>query len=138
MSFFPQAFAIVVGEEGDYSNDPKDPGGETRWGISKRAYPHLDIAQLTLEEAQAIYLRDYWTPCGCDAMSWERALCAFDCAVNQGQHAEEILDAHSHDAIELMTQRALRYVLDRNIARYGHSWFHRLFEIFKLAQVTPK
>lgn len=138
MSFFPQAFAIVVSEEGSYVNDPLDPGGETKFGISKRAYPHLDIAQLTLDQARAIYLRDYWERSGCDGMSWERALCAFDCAVNQGQHALELLSAHSHDATEFMTQRALRYVLDRNIARYGHGWFHRLFEVFKLAQVTPK
>ena len=138
MSFFPAAFKVVVREEGGYVNDPRDPGGETKYGISKRSYPQIDIAQLTLDQAQAIYLRDFWMPSGCESMPWERAICAFDCAVNQGEHAEELLNAHSHDATELMTERALRYVTDCNVSRYGHGWFHRLFEIFKVAQVTPK
>ncbi len=36
-------FAIVVGEEGGYVNNPKDPGGETKYGISKKSYPNVGI-----------------------------------------------------------------------------------------------
>jgi lysozyme family protein len=85
MSFFDAAFAIVVGEEGSYVNDSNDRGGERKFGISKRAYPNVDIPQLTLDEARAIYLRDYWDKCGCEVMSWELGLITFDAAVNQGQ-----------------------------------------------------
>lgn len=63
-------FALAVAElaelEGGYVNRPDDPGGETKFGISKRSYPHLDIAALTLEDAQAIYHRDYWLRLRCD------------------------------------------------------------------------
>lgn len=45
---------------GGYTNDPADPGGETKWGISKRVYPNVDIKNLTLDGAKAIYLRDFW------------------------------------------------------------------------------
>jgi len=138
VSFFLSAFQIVVGIEGGYSNDPRDPGGETKFGISKRAYSDLDIASLTLEQAQQIYLRDYWEVCGCDTMTWERALCVFDMAVNQGQGAARALNVQAHDAIDLMAERAIRYAKNENFPTYGKGWMNRLFRVFKNAQVTPQ
>lgn len=44
---------------GGYTNDPDDPGGETKWGISKRAYPTLNIKNLTREQATNVYYRDF-------------------------------------------------------------------------------
>jgi lysozyme family protein len=70
--------------EGGYSNDPDDAGGETRWGISKRSYPALDIKNLTRDEAAEIYRRDYWQRCNCDELPAGLALAVFDGAVNQG------------------------------------------------------
>jgi|SRR6185437_6132197 len=46
--------------EGGYVNDPQDPGGETKYGISKRQYPNIDIKNLTPEKAFGIFLKDYW------------------------------------------------------------------------------
>lgn len=135
MSFFPQAFTIVIGEEGGYTNDPQDPGGETKFGISKRAYPNLDVAQLTLPEAQAIYRRDYWDKLNLDVLSWEMGLILFDAAVNQGPGFEHTLIGNS---VEVMSARAVRYAENPNFTRFGKGWMHRLFNIFKLAQVTPK
>ena len=68
MSDFHTAMKFILSPdvEGEYSNDPNDPGGETKWGISKRAYPDLDIRNLTKADALAIYFRDYWTACDCD------------------------------------------------------------------------
>lgn len=151
MSFFQAAYAIVVGEiEKGYSNDPRDPGNwtsgkvgqgllkGTKGGIAASAYPHLDIPNLTPEQIQGIYLTDYWQKAGCEAMSWERALCAFDCAVNQGEGAEELLQQHAHgDVLEFMTERAMRYAGSSKIGTFGHSWFHRLFLVMKAAQTTP-
>lgn len=81
---FDDAFDRLIGNEGDYSNDPRDPGGETRYGISKRAYPNVDIKQLTLEEAKAIYRRDYWSAIRGDDMPDAVAFEVFDAAVNHG------------------------------------------------------
>ena len=36
MTIFDKAFDLVIGAEGGYVNDPKDPGGETKYGISKK------------------------------------------------------------------------------------------------------
>lgn len=137
MSFFTQAFQIVVGIEGGYVNDPRDPGGETKFGLSTRAYPNLDIAKLTLEEAKLIYQRDYWDKCGCDILSWERALCVFDMAVNQGPGEARALNVQSQDMIEFMADRAMRYAQNHNFQTYGRGWMRRLFRILKQAQVTP-
>ena len=84
---FDDAFAVVIGNEGGYSNDPNDPGGETKFGISKRAYPGLDIANLTLERARGIYRHDYWDKVSGDLLPYRVALQVFDFAVNGGTDA---------------------------------------------------
>lgn len=83
---FDRAFEIVVGIEAGYVCDPQDPGGETKYGISKRAYPNEDIKNLTMESAKFLYQRDYWTAHGLDSLEWGKALLVFDCAVNGGNH----------------------------------------------------
>lgn len=81
---FDQAFERVIGHEGGYVNNPADPGGETKFGISKRSYPMENIKALTLERAKAIYHRDYWGPAGCDAVPDGLRFDLFDMAVNSG------------------------------------------------------
>jgi lysozyme family protein len=81
---FEHAFAIVIGHEGGYVNHPSDPGGETKYGISKRSYPALDIATLTLDDARAIYRRDYWNRIKGDDLPPHVAVQVFDAAVNHG------------------------------------------------------
>ncbi|MBI5135797.1 MAG: hypothetical protein HZA24_00510 [Nitrospirae bacterium] len=67
---FEAAVAFVLRLEGGYSDSPIDPGGETKFGISKRQYPHLDIRALTEDEARGIYRRDYWLPYYCDRIEY--------------------------------------------------------------------
>jgi lysozyme family protein len=81
---FNKAFALIVGIEGGYVNDPNDPGGETKYGISKRSYPNVDIASLSLEDAEAIYQKDFWVPAGCPDMPPRLAFVVLDCAINNG------------------------------------------------------
>ena len=57
---FEKVFEYVIRNEGDYVFDKNDPGGETKFGISKRSYPALNIRDLTLEDAKKIYYRDFW------------------------------------------------------------------------------
>lgn len=84
---FDQAFERLIGHEGGYSDDPIDPGGETKYGISKRAYPGENILAMTLGRAQQIYRRDYWGPAGCDAVPDGIKFDLFDMAVNSGVRA---------------------------------------------------
>ena len=57
---FDDIIEKVLEHEGGYVNDPTDAGGETKYGISKRAYPDEDIKELTIERAKELYKRDYW------------------------------------------------------------------------------
>lgn len=84
MTFFDVCFDRLMGHEGGYSNDPRDPGGETRWGISKRAYPNVDIKNLTREAAKQIYYRDFWKTINADKLHDGVAFQLFDFAVNSG------------------------------------------------------
>lgn len=82
--WFEKAVQIVLEKEGVLSDDARDPGGLTKYGISKKAYPDLDIANLTPADAIAIYRRDYWAAVRGDELPWAFALPLFDSAVNQG------------------------------------------------------
>lgn len=81
---FSKAVLVILENEGGYSNDPNDPGGETKYGISKRAYPTEDIKNLTVEKAKMIYRRDYWDAMKCGDMPYSVALQVFDFGVNAG------------------------------------------------------
>ena len=81
---FDQAFDQLISHEGGYVFDPRDPGGETKFGISKRSYPTIDIRGLTLADAKAIYRRDFWDRAQCDRLPPDLAFDVFDAAVNSG------------------------------------------------------
>lgn len=78
------AFEVTIGFEGGYVYNPHDKGGETKYGISKKSYPFLDIKNLTKEQAKEIYKRDYWDRCKCDFIPDALAIALFDFAVNSG------------------------------------------------------
>lgn len=60
MADFNIAIPIVLRNEGGYVWDANDSGGETKYGISKRSYPNLDIKNLNVAQATVIYLKDFW------------------------------------------------------------------------------
>jgi len=67
------------------TDDPNDSGGLTKYGISQRAYPNVNIRALTEAQARAIYKRDYWDKIkGDDIQSQPVAENIFDTAVNMG------------------------------------------------------
>lgn len=81
---YDKAFDLLMINEGGYVNNPHDKGGETKYGISKKAYPDLDIAALTLAEAKSIYYADYWLRAKCDKLPDALSVAVFDYAVNSG------------------------------------------------------
>ena len=98
MADFNKAIATILKHEGGYVNDPDDPGGETNMGITKRDFPHLDIINLTVEQAKEIYKENYWdTINGDDITNQTVATQIFDFGVNAGVKrsslkVQEILD----------------------------------------------
>ena len=82
---FEKFIKFILKAEGGYVNDPKDAGGETKYGISKRAFPQYDIKNLTVDQAKQIYYNCYYKPCKADKIEPELlALQVFDFAVNAG------------------------------------------------------
>ena len=81
---FDEAFERLIGHEGGYVDHRSDPGGATKYGISKRSYPGEDIQNMTLERAKTIYRREYWGAAACDALPDGIKFDVFDMAVNSG------------------------------------------------------
>jgi len=154
---FDKAFGIVVGVEDGYVNDPHDPGGETKYGISKRSYPHLDIKALDLEDAKHIYHADYWNRCKCSQIPWPLSLYVFDAAVNQGEKgtAQRMLQyalGCKEDGVigpktlaacrratrwhrgKFLARRAVRYTGTKNAHKYLEGWLIRLFTVTEEGQ----
>jgi len=81
---FETSIARLLGNEGGLVDNPKDPGGLTQWGISQRSYPSLNIRALTREQAEAVYLHDFWMPIDADEMPDAIGFQLLDFAVNSG------------------------------------------------------
>lgn len=81
---FDEAFDRLLGHEDGYVNDPKDPGGETKWGISKRSYPNENIKNLTRERAKALFKRDFWDRVNANALPDGVAFQCADFAYHSG------------------------------------------------------
>ena len=153
---FEKAVEIVLRKEGGYVNNPHDPGSETKFGISKRAYPHLDIMELTRDEAKEIYRKDYWEKIRADEMPSSLRLIYFDAAVNQGVPAaikmlqetvgvkqdgiigiQTMAFVNNMDSPELVFAYAMarhnRYIKNKNWDVFGRGWSWRLLEIVMLS-----
>ena len=134
---------------GGYTNDPEDPGGETKWGISKRSYPNEDIKNMTRERAAVIFKRDFWDAVGGDSLPDGVAYQAADAAYNCGpdnairflQRAVRVLDdGHwgklSRAALATFTEsdiikrflaaRIRHHVRSSKWDRFGRGWMNRI------------
>jgi len=135
MADFKNIIDKVLINEGGYVNDPSDNGGETKFGISKRAYPNVDIKNLTTDQAKDIYKKDYWDKVKGDEISRDSvAYELFDTAVNMGARtasklAQMVCGAHPDGIIGNQTLEKLNGVGEElfianfklvKIARYAH------------------
>ena len=159
---FSQALELVLRHEGGYVNDPQDPGGETIYGISRRAHSEAWVdGRPTKEQAAAIYKRDYWDVCGCDYLPEGVALSVFDFAVNAGNSRavktlQRLIGTTADGKCGPMTQAAvrdfdehgliIRYARDRiafysglsTWKRFGGGWSNRAMETLICADEVMK
>jgi hypothetical protein len=133
-----KAIEFVLQEEGGYVNDPADPGGETNYGISKRAYPDVDIRSLTRNAAIEIYKKDYWEKAGCDSLPSPIDICVFDTAVNMGVAVAKEIASTNLDYRDFLLERIDRYIkitLKRpNSIKFFRGWIIRLNRLRKLCR----
>jgi len=85
---FSEALEVILHHEGGYVNHPKDPGGETNLGVTKRVYEEFggekEMKDLTKEDVEPIYKQNYWDRVKGDDLPEGLDLCIFDFAVNAG------------------------------------------------------
>lgn len=115
---FETAVNRVLENEGGYVWNISDPGGETKWGISKRQYPNLNIKELTKEDAKKIYKQDFWDRIDGDELPEDVAFQVFDAAVNHG----------IGNAIRML-QRAIGVVDDGHFGPLSHAGVRRLAHV---------
>lgn len=147
---------VLKWEGGDtITDDPDDPGGLTKYGISKRAHPDVDIRNLTERQARDIYLHKYWMPAKVNDLPDALKLAQFDAAVNTGvNRANKLLQKAlkveadgivgpitikaAHDKggsvlASLLAYRALFYVglvtKRPSNSKYLLGWFRRIFDL---------
>ncbi|MEK6531248.1 MAG: glycosyl hydrolase 108 family protein [Deltaproteobacteria bacterium] len=130
MDAFEKAIAFVLRHEGGYVHDPRDPGGETKFGISKRAYPNMDMKALTEEQAKSIYKRDYWLKGGCDNMEWPLCLVHFDACVNIGIAQANKLNDRAATAMDYLFLR-IEFYCNLKKPEYLRGWINRVIDLWK-------
>ena len=83
-----KSLEVILHHEGGYVNHPKDPGGETNMGVTKRVYEDFggtkDMKELTREDVEPIYKKNYWDRVKGDDLPDGLDLMIFDFAVNAG------------------------------------------------------
>lgn len=87
---FDEALKVILKHEGGYVNHPRDPGGETNLGVTRRVWQKwtgkvdVDMRALTPAKVGALYRKNYWDEVCGDQLPRGLALCVFDFAVNAG------------------------------------------------------
>lgn len=133
-SNFNQAVNFILRWEGGYVNDLNDPGGETKFGISKRAYPHLEISTLTEDQAKEIYHRDYWKKARCDELAVPLDMVVMDTAVNCGvSRALDFLKT-THQVESYLFLRLNHYCGLKTAKIYMNGWTKRVVSLWKEAR----
>ncbi|CAH0528430.1 hypothetical protein CTH30272_02114 [Allocatenococcus thiocycli] len=158
---FDTIFDRVMGAEGGFTDNRKDPGnwtggrvgsGElkgTKFGIAANTYPDLDIKNLTIEQAKAIYYEDFYIANGINSFSTAMQYQMFDAAFNHGmRNASKIYqravgakddgrigpktmkcrEALSEDDVLLrfLAKRILFYTSLSTFATFGRGWSNRV------------
>src|ERR1700690_3514536 len=62
MADFKIAVQKTLTNEGGFVDNPKDPGGATKYGITQDDMPNRDIADITTDDATGYYAQNYWKP----------------------------------------------------------------------------
>jgi len=160
MSDFDKAFDLLIGNEGGYVNDPKDPGGETNWGITKtvavaNGYTG-DMRTMPKETAKAIYRKMYWDKLQCDQFPFVVAFQLFDAGVNHGNSqavkflqralsvaddgvigAKTIAAISKLDDLQIVmlfnAERIEFYAALKTFSTFGKGWARRVASNLKLA-----
>ena len=124
-----KALKVILHHEGGYVNHPEDPGGMTNLGVTKRVYEEwvgysvseYTMQNLTPEDVEPIYEKNYWDRCKCDDLPDGLDLCVFDFAVNAGtgraaKYLQKLVGATVDGAIGPATMKSVNaYIKEHGV-----------------------
>ena len=129
-------------DTGNYRPDGTFVG--TKYGISARAYPNVDIVNLTQEDALALYYRDYWLESGANLLQWPLNLVHFDAYVQNKGAAQKFLLQSGYNCLRYNVLRQNWYTTAPTWEYHGVGWMRRVARIngivadfFNLALTQP-
>jgi len=123
---------MILHHEGGYVNHPKDPGGETNLGVTKRVYEDFggtkDMVDLTVEDVAPIYEKNYWGRLKCDDIPSGLDLCVFDFGVNAGtgrsaKYLQRMIGTVADGGIGPNTLKALNAYINEHGVEYAINEF---------------
>ena len=132
--------------EGGYVDNPQDPGGATKYGISQTSFPNLDIANITIDDAMNIYNKQYWQPLQLDNYPLPISLFLFDTAVLQGVgKAVELINRVNIDVndvkgtiLKLIPMRLWVLALVSDYGTFGRGWTNRIADLINVINENLK
>lgn len=137
---FERCVAIIIDDFEGGDKVVYDTGGATRWGISSRAHPGLDIPNLSREQAIEIYRRSYWNEIRGDQYPWPMNLVLLDAAVNQGTSYADALATSAVDYVEALLMRVERYTdiaaKRPEMRKYHFGWVRRVIRLYEMIQTN--
>ena len=124
-----QCIAKILVHEGGFVNHPKDPGGLTNMGVTKRVYAEWvghevseqDMRALAEDDVRPIYKKNYWDRIKGDKLPSGLDLCVFDFGVNAGtgraaKYLQKMIDTTVDGGIGPNTLKAVKaYVKEHGI-----------------------
>ncbi len=128
---FDSAFDLLMDIEGYESNDKRDPGRRTKYGIASAYHPEINLDTLTREGAKDFYLAEYWKTLGCDELKWPFDVALFIQGVNMGA-AKRYMD-ESDDITDFFIACLEHYATRPKAKRdaYLTGWCNRLVKLHK-------
>ncbi|HET8888280.1 MAG TPA: glycosyl hydrolase 108 family protein [Candidatus Angelobacter sp.] len=89
---FDNVLKFLLSDEGGFSNDPRDPGGMTNLGVTKRVWEafvghpvdETAMRALTPADVAPLYRQNYWNRVHCDDLPVGVDYAVMDYAVNSG------------------------------------------------------
>lgn len=126
---FEQAVAFTLSWEGGYA---EDSGGPTKYGISQRSYPTLDIKNLTLDQAKAIYYEDYWLKSKAYLEDYPAFIMRFDIAVLMGVNRSMLFVGV--DPLKIVVAQLSHLTYLTLFEKYGRGWIRRTTDLLRLME----